>query len=171
MSGYQNTLTIKLGRGSYLARPPRGATAAAWDRLRAAHPQLDGARVHEDAGGMLQVEVERMMGAHQARRQVVEDLAGSVGVEMASYADAGPPRTVTHYLVVAYAGVTVVVSTRICECHDGLEATLGVFPDAQDVIAEAVGKALRQLVPAEHHGGLAAAEALLDAELTLRQVT
>jgi hypothetical protein len=171
MARYSNTLTITLGRGLVLARPPRGATAAAWDRLRAAYPQLDGARVHEDAGGMLQVEVERTMGAPQARRQVIERLAAAAGVEMASYADTGPPRTVTHYLTATCAGVTVVVSTQICECHNGLEATLGVFPDVQDVIAETVGKALRKIVPREHHRELAAAEALVDAELAVRQTT
>jgi hypothetical protein len=162
-------LTLRLGRDVFLARPPRGATAAAWDWLRTAYPQLDGARVHEDAGGMLQVEVERTMYAPQARRQVIESLAAAVGVELASYADAGPPRVVTHYLVANYAGVPVVVSTQICECHDGLEATLGVFPDVQDVIAQAVGKALRELVPPKHHRELAAAEALADAELAVRQ--
>ena len=171
MAGYRNTLTIKLGRHTYLARPPRGAAAAAWDRLRAAHPQLNGARVHQDAGGMLQVEVERTMYVPQARRRVIEELAATVDVEMASCADAGPPRKVTHYLVATCAGVTVVVSTQICECHDGLEATLGGFPEMQDVVAEAVGKALRELVPAKHLGEVAAAEALLDAELALRQTT
>jgi hypothetical protein len=119
---------------------------------------------------MLQVAVERAMCAPLARRQVIERLAAAAGVEMASYADTGPPRTVTHYLTATCAGVTVVVSTQICECHDGLEATLGAFPDVQDVIAQAGGKALREIVPPEHHRELAAAEALVDAELALRQV-
>jgi hypothetical protein len=167
MAKYRNTLTVDLW-GIHLARPPRGTLAGAWDQLRAAYPQLDGARVHEDTGGHLQVEVERTMYAYETRHQVVEDLAVALGAEVASYVDAGPPRMVTHYLTASYAGVTVVVSTRLCECHDGQGATLGVFRDLQDIVAEVTGEALREIIPPEHHGTLAAAETVVDAELALR---
>jgi len=172
MSGrYENTLTIKLGRGLYLARPPRGATADAWDRMRGAHPYADGARVSEDAGGRLCIDIERTMGGPAFRRQVIADLAVALGTVPADpYVSEGPPRVVTHWIAVTrYGAVEVIISTQICECHDGLPEVAGVFDDIEDVAAAAAGTAVREIVPVEQHDVLASAEAIRDVELAMRE--
>ncbi len=87
-----------------------------------------------------------------------------------SMAGDGPPRKVTHWFQADVGPVTAIVSASICECHDGLEHTLGVFENREDVVAEMVGKALREMLPPKAHPAIAAVEALVDAQLIVRNV-
>jgi hypothetical protein len=78
----------------------------------------------------------------------------------------GSPRYVSHWLVAD----RLIVAATVCECHDGLEATVGHFPDRSAVIARATGEALRGVFPPALHPGIAAAEVVIDVELALRGV-
>ena len=171
MREYANTLTVGLGDGLYLHRPPRGKTAKAWNRMRAAYPYVDGSRVSEDTGRRLCIEIERTMGDAAFRRKAIADLAEALGTLPAKpYVAEGPPRVVTHWIALTrYGDVDVLVNSQICECHDGLAETTGVFDDIEDVAATAAGKALRDVVPPEQHDPLAEAEVIRDVELAMRK--
>lgn len=152
----------------WLVRPPRGKYAKAWRELRERCPYLADARVLVDLGGHLQVDLHWSLVPLADRVERVAQTARDLDIRPQSAAYDGPPRKVTHWLVTVVNGVTTIVSAQVCECHDGIEATLGHFADMDDVIAKVAGDALREMVPAEHHPQLAAAEALLDTAKVLQ---
>lgn len=138
--------------------------------LRTAAPVLAGFDAFVDFGGHLQVLAGlQHITAPAARTAALMAAAEQLGVRVQSMASGRRPRKVDHWLhLPQFRGGTVIVSVQVCECHDGLEATLGHFQDREQVIAEATGRALRTIVPAGLLPVIAAAELVIDTEGVFR---
>jgi hypothetical protein len=152
-----------------LVSPVSGAHAARLQRLLSAVPALGAFESFVGLGDHLHVEVRWCHGVSPAQRVAdVQAAARFLGAEVRSMAGRRP-RTVSHWVSVPdFDGGTVIVAATICECHDGLEATLGHFPDRGQVIATATGKALREVFPPAMHAAIGAAETVIDTELAFR---
>lgn len=148
---------------------PKGAHAARLQRLLSAVPALGSFESFVSIGEHLHVEVRWCHGVSPAQRVAdVHAAARFLGAGVQSMAG-GKPRTVSHWVSVPdFDAGTVIVAATICECHDGLEATLGHFPDRDDVIAAAAGRALRAIAPPEAHPLIAAVETIIDTERAFR---
>jgi hypothetical protein len=149
-----------------LMRPVRGRWAAAYRELVGATPELARARAFTDVGNHVQVDLRWGCGLDPAERvAAVTAAAAQAGTAVQSYVDNGNPRKVTHWFntIVAtpHGPVTVIVAAVLCECHDGLEHTLGFFKDVSEVIGEAMGPAYQSVTGALRAVGMA--EAIVEA--------
>ena len=137
-----------------------------FDALLTRAPMLITFEAFVDIGGHLQVQADwKRIPDPIFRVETLKAAARALDVELQSMATSRPPRKVDHWIWLP--GDRAVVGALLCECHDGAAATEGEFPARDAVIAAAVGKALRELVPAELHPAVGAAEALMDAERAL----
>lgn len=151
-----------------LTRKPRGAYARRLRRLVEAVPALETFESFVAVGNHLHVQARWCHGVSPSQRVAAVTLAAQyLGVPVQSMAG-GAPRKVSHWATSVFDGGTVIVGADICECHDGLDATLGHFPDRDQVIAKAVGQALREIVPVEYHPLIAEAEVLIDTATVLK---
>jgi hypothetical protein len=110
MSRYGNTADVTIA-GIRFVMPPRRRQARAWDQLRRRFPDLDGARVGTDLGGRLQVELEPAMGAGPERVALILALARHFRCEVRHSPTRGGGHT--HWVLSGYAGVEVIIATRI----------------------------------------------------------
>lgn len=138
-----------------------------FDALLTRAPMLVTFEAFVDLGGHLQVQADRKRIPDPIFRvETLKTAARTLSVPLQSMATSRFPRKVDYWFWLP--GDRAVVSVQLCECHDGAAATTGEFADREAVIAAAVGQAMRDLMPAELHPQLGAAEALIDAELALR---
>ena len=121
MNPYPNTITFGIG-SRLISAPPEGATAKAWDALRAGYPELDGARVTV-IGTDLHVQVERTMGAARDRIALVARIAASFGVAFQAYPSSWSAGTGTvTWAAFSYHGQQVCLETTDCSCHPDVAA-------------------------------------------------
>lgn len=124
---------------------PRGAYARRLQRLVTAVPALETFEAFVAIGDHLHVQARWCHGLSLDRRLAAVEAAGQyLDVPVRSMVG-GFPRIVSHWATSVFDGGTVIVNADICECHDGLEATLGHFADRDQIIAEALEAALGQI--------------------------
>lgn len=111
--GYPNTLAVS-GIGF---APPSGATADAWDALRAEHPNLDGARVFT-SGPLLHVQVEQPMGSPGWRVALVGVIAEVYHAEpKVTPVTRDDGEGYVTWALFTYRGQRVCLETSVCSCH------------------------------------------------------
>lgn len=116
---YDNTIDLRFG-GLHFLKPPRGKQETTWGKVRQQMPSLNGARICTDLAGSLQVELERTMGTPQKRVALIREAARRFSAPVQKLVSRSSQREVSYWIATKVDGVQIIVSTKVCECHDGL---------------------------------------------------